>query len=331
MIGEEKPFATLDDINAIILVADENGSIVFANKAIEEIIGYTVPEVLGNGWWELTGCEQDTAYRKEKVKDMVRGKSGLEGRHLFENSLITKDNREIWTQWTNTLTSDGLLVGIGQDITEKKILEEQLIKKNEENELLLKEIHHRVKNNLQVISSFLNLQFNRIDDSRVDYALTKSKNRIKSMSIIHTMLCESKSLATANFSNYISQLTTSIASSYSNNLDINCSVKPSKVSFGIDLSIILGLIITELTTNAYKHAFAGKTEGEISIEISDNTDGYELYIADNGIGITNCETLNGSLGLEIVNDLVEQINGTMNVDSCNGLTYTIKFPDGYIS
>lgn len=328
MTEKEKPFVTLNDINAIVLVADAEGSIIFANKAVKTILGYDPQEVLGDGWWKLTSNnENNTSARKSITAEMAAGKTNLKGRHLFENELSAKDGSKVWTRWTNTRTAQGLLVGTAQDITEKKKLEDELIRKNHENELLLKEIHHRVKNNLQVISSFLNLQFNRFDDKLVQEALDKSKSRINSMALIHTKLFQSGNLASINFGEYVNQLAASITISYSIDKNIKCLVKESQVIFDIDLSISLGLIITELLTNAYKHAFKGRSEGEIYVEIKSKADKYELIVADNGTGITNDPKNSQSLGLEIVEALTEQINGTINVTSNQGLKYIVSFEE----
>lgn len=326
MSQTNKPFATLDDINAIVLVADATGSIVFANKAIEHILGYSPEEVLGDGWWELTSVMESPVQRKANTKAMLSGKINLSDRHLFQSLLATKTGNLVWTQWTNTITSNGFLLGIAQDITEKKTLEVELIRKNQENELLLKEIHHRVKNNLQVISSFLNLQFSGIGGENVQDAVMKSKDRINSMALIHTKLFQSKNLATLEFSDYLYELVKSITRSYSTKSEIKCVVLPSHASFDIDLSINLGLIITELLTNAYKHAFVGKNKGLIRIELIDEgQDRYKLIIADDGVGPNGKGENSKSLGLEIVSALVDQIDGKMDVCSNVGLSYTITF------
>lgn len=325
MTKTEKSFATLDDINAIVLVADAKGNIVFGNKAIKTILGYNPEEVLGDGWWKLTENGQDVDARKTITAGLAQGSVNLNDRHLFEIQLPTKDGRLVWTQWTNTLTEDGLLVGIAQDITEKKALEEELIRKNRENELLLKEIHHRVKNNLQVITSLLNLQFNKIEDEQVVEALSKSKDRINSMALIHTKLYQSGNLAAINFGEYLDELTEIIAGSYAANDMIICTVKHSEATFEIDLSINLGLIITELVTNAYKHAFKGREKGLIEVELSHRNGEHQLIISDNGIGIVDDTISHQSLGLEIVEALTEQINGQMEVSSNGGLKYLITF------
>jgi len=123
MVENSKSYELMDHINAIVLVADQNGSIVFANKAIKTILGYKPKEVLGDGWWELT-AEDNIEERKARVAEMATGKVDLAESHLFENRITTKDGKHVWTQWTNTRAPEGLLIGTAIDITEKKKLEE---------------------------------------------------------------------------------------------------------------------------------------------------------------------------------------------------------------
>ena len=320
-------FATLDDIEAIVLVSNDQGEIVFANKAIERILGYTPEEVLGNGWWEVTKSP-DIEARKTTTIGLISGTRDLHERHLFENPIRTKDGRIVWTQWTNTLTEDNLLVGLAQDITEKKALEEELLRKNQENELLLKEIHHRVKNNLQIITSLLNLQFRDIQDKAVLEALTKSKNRINSMALIHTKLYQSKDLASVNFGEYMHELMESIANGYGPKNAIEWSVECTDTVFHIDLAISLGLIATELISNSYKHAFVGREKGNITVSLKQlNMDTYQLVVEDDGIGIPQKHVVNEptTLGLEIIHALTEQINGKLEMHSENGFYSQITF------
>lgn len=319
--------ATLDDINAIILVSDQEGKIVFANKAIKQILGYDPEELLSDGWWELTKSEPDTTQRKAKAIALAKGEISLDDRHLFENPIKAKDGEIVWTQWTNTINAEGFLVGIAQDITHKKTLEQNLIRKNKENELLLKEIHHRVKNNLQIISSMLNLQFNSFDDPAVLEALSKTKDRINSMAILHTKVHMSQALDSINFDDYLEDLVKAIQTSYSENY-IELTLIQSNVEFDIDLTINLGLIITELLTNAFKHAFIKNKKGSIKVELKIfDTSKYQLIIQDDGVGIDREIGRDGqkSLGLEIVYALTEQINGTVETESKEGLKYLITF------
>ncbi len=321
-------FATLDNIDAIVLVSNAEGNIVFANKAVKRILGFEPHEVLGNGWWELTANEYNLSKRKITIAALATGNMDLKDRHLFENPIRTKDGRIVWTQWTNTRTKDGLLIGLAQDITTKKELEQALIRKNGENELLLKEIHHRVKNNLQIITSLLNLQFSNFDNPHVTDALDKSKDRINSMALIHTKLYQSGNHSTIQFGVYIHELATSIADSYNINNNVKWLVKHGNDVFDIDLALNLGLIITELLTNAYKHAFENIDNGLIKIELSTLTNHkHQLIIEDNGTGTKNAVILDDpvSLGLEIVKALVEQINGEIKIEFNKGIKYTVTF------
>lgn len=321
-----KPFASLDDINAIVLVADKEGEIIYANKAVETILGYDPQSVLGDGWWKITAKQEENDVRKEKTALLAKGVSSLEDRHLYENLLYTKDGKKVWTQWTNTINKEGNLVGIAQDITEKKTLEEALTKKNKENELLLKEIHHRVKNNLQIISSFLNLQFRDFENENVQIALDKSKDRINSIALIHTKLFQSGLLASVNFGEYMEQVAQGIQAAYAVNTEVDIKISCETILLEIDLSINLGLIINELLTNAFKHAFGQRQDGEIQVSLETKESEYHLIVQDNGIGEAEDLKAEGSLGLEIVSALVEQIHGTIDVESENGFKYLIRFP-----
>jgi PAS domain S-box-containing protein len=321
-------YATLDDINAIILVSDQEGKIVFANKAVKEILGYNQEEILGDGWWTLTKSNLGATERKSSTISLAKGELSINERHLFENAIVAKDGRVVWTQWTNTINADGYLVGIAQDITIKKSLEAELIRKSNENELLLREIHHRVKNNLQIISSMLNLQFNSIDDPNVLEALNKSKNRINSMALVHSEIYLTKNLASIGFDEYLLGLVRAIEDSYYSGNKIKLVLNKSGATFGIDLTINLGLIINELITNSYKHAFTEIKDGIIDVQlIAIGENKYQLIVQDNGLGTDNNSLSNNqnSIGLEIVYALIDQINGTSEMESLNGLKYTITF------
>jgi PAS domain S-box-containing protein len=323
--------ATLNDINAIVLVSNQSGKIIFVNQATKEILGYEPEELLGDGWWNLTQSKLDTETRKSITVSLAKGELNINERHLFENVLKAKDGSVVWTQWTNTINQHGNLVGIAQDITQKKALEQELIRKNEENKLLLKEIHHRVKNNLQIISSMLNIQFNAIDDPRVREALAKSKDRIHSMALIHEKIYTSKSLASINFDDYLYELVNSIKKGYDYENKIELELNKSKAIFDIDLAINLGIIITELLTNAYKHAFTNnpnKKRGKIILELKIlSAKSHQLTIKDNGkgLGLKVLKSSHYNYGLEIVDALIEQINGTLETKSKDGLTYIMRF------
>jgi two-component sensor histidine kinase/predicted hydrocarbon binding protein len=211
---------------------------------------------------------------------------------------------------------------------ERKTIEQGLVKSLEEKDILLKEIHHRVKNNLQIISSFLNLQFSEIEDPKILDAIKKSKSRINSMALIHTKLYQSDKLASINFGEYIKELLESLIENYAMDKDIAFKIKHPKAFFDIDLSVNLGLIITELVTNSCKHAFKQQEKGLIQVELKKLSESeHELVISDNGSGISDDINLDHpkGLGTEIVLGLVDQIDGTLQISDDEGLSYAIQF------
>lgn len=210
---------------------------------------------------------------------------------------------------------------------ERRNIEKTIKESLEEKETLLKEIHHRVKNNLQIISSFLNLQFSDIDNKEITDAIAKSKDRIHSMALIHTKLYQSDSLSSIRFDEYLKELVTYINHGYGINSNIITNVNIAKASFDIDLSISLGLIVTEVLTNVYKHAFPSDGEGIVNVSLETiNEIQYQIVIQDNGIGLASSnEKSTTSLGIEIVQALCEQIDGKLNYETNNGLKFSVIF------
>ncbi|MCQ1534900.1 PAS domain S-box protein [Methanosarcina sp. KYL-1] len=230
------------------------------------------------------------------------------------------------------------ILGVLKDITEKK-LSEEIIKQAEE--IRKKEIHHRIKNNLQVISSLLDLQAEKFSDSRVVEAFRESQSRVISMSMIHEELYRSRDMENLDFTAYVQKLAAELFRSY--NLEstaINLLMDIEKdISLKMDTAIPMGIIINELVSNALKHAFPEGTEGEIRIKIhrlrSHNPENPEsngnsrllLIISDNGSGFPeNIDFENpNSLGLQLVNTLVEQIEGEIELKRKKGTEFRIAF------
>lgn len=219
--------------------------------------------------------------------------------------------------------------GMAHDITEKMIAEKELKNSLKEKEILLKEVHHRVKNNLQVISSILNLQSSYIHDEKILTILKESQNRIKSMAFIHESLYQTNDFSQINFSEYVVNLSKNLVHSYLvNNELIELRLDINKVSLNLDLSIPCGLIINELVSNALKYAFENRQEkGYILIRLKTDENYVYLTIADNGKGLPkNLDFRNTeSLGLQLVTTLVEQINGTIELEKTKGTSYKITF------
>lgn len=212
---------------------------------------------------------------------------------------------------------------------ERKRAEDQIKASLKEKEVLLKEIHHRVKNNLQIISSLLNLQSRYIDDQRVFELFRESQERIRSIALIHERLYRSRDLAEIDFAEYLQSLSANLFRSYgvkSNAVKLKVEVDGMRLS--VDTAIPIGLIVNELVSNSLKHAFPSGRKGEIRIRLAANGDNSStLIVSDNGIGFPHDLDLRNarSLGLQLVNMLVQQLDGTIELDRTNGTTFKIVF------
>ncbi|MBD2729844.1 hypothetical protein H6G96_26880 [Nostoc sp. FACHB-892] len=214
---------------------------------------------------------------------------------------------------------------------ERKQAEEQIKASLQEKEVLLKEIHHRVKNNLQIISSLLNLQAEYLKDNQALEVFKDSQNRIESMALIHEKLYQSQDLARINFADYIQDLVTNLFYSYNvNSSAITLKMNVEEVFLAIDAAIPCGLIINELISNSLKYAFPEKQPGEIYIDFSSiEANLFTLTIGDNGVGFTQDFDFQGteSLGLRLVKGLTHQLRGNIDFSINNGVKYKIIFPN----
>ncbi|MGZ7096367.1 MAG: sensor histidine kinase, partial [Methanobacterium sp.] len=215
-----------------------------------------------------------------------------------------------------------------KEINLRKNAQNELKETLNEKDLLVKEIHHRVKNNLTVFSSLLNLQSRYIKDKEALDIFKESQDRAKSMAIIHEDLYQSSDLKRINFGEYINKLSINLFQTYVTNPDlINLNIDAEEVMLDINLAIPLGLILNELVTNVMKHAFKVDKKGEIKIKFHSKEGEYTLTVSDNGIGFpegldyTNID----SLGLKLVNSLTEQIGGKIELDKTHGTTFNIIF------
>ncbi len=231
-----------------------------------------------------------------------------------------------YRNYRNTKKANRIIAQQQLETEEKKrIIEISLTEK----ETLLKEIHHRVKNNLQIISSLLNLQANRTDDENLKRIMSEAKNRISSMALIHQKIYQSGNLSSVDFQAYIEQMVQSIDANFNNEKkNITQHINTQGISLDIDTSIPLGLIINELLTNSYKYAFADRSSGTITISLKEkNAEELELHVSDDGKGLPenfDPSALN-SLGLKLVKGLANQIKGVVRFESNNGTHCFIDF------
>ena len=215
------------------------------------------------------------------------------------------------------------------EVTERKLAQDLLLASLKEKEVLLKEVHHRVKNNLQIISSLINMQSRRVKNSDAVEAFKESQNRIMSMALIHETLYRSSDLSSIKFAEYARNLVRSLLTSYEPGGRIRIEFDLDDVTLGIDRAIPCGLIINELVSNCLKHAFPDGRQGLVSLEMhAMNGKELALVVRDDGIGLPSDLDLRAtrSLGLTLVRSLVAQLKGSMEVSGAAGTEFRITFP-----
>jgi len=221
------------------------------------------------------------------------------------------------------------------DITERQRAQQRLEDALREKTVLLNEVHHRVKNNLQVITSLLNLQADYAADPRLRAILAESCNRVKAMALTHQLLYERKDFSRLQLGDYLERLVQSIRASYrssGNRIALRLALPEEEVQLDLERAVPCGLLLNELVTNAYKHAFPGERCGEIVIELCKKaTDCICISISDNGVGLPPDADLaqGSSLGLQLVQLFVEQLHGTAEITRGTGTRMSISFPHAH--
>ncbi len=350
---------SLEEASDCVLIADANQQLMYVNNAISALMGMEPVSATGQPMMDLLFYSDRDAANAAKALttdgrwhgevDNQRG----EEQYTAEMTLATVKSPEDVTI---------AYVGIARDITERKLTEaelaryrrnlEQLVSERtealsrevvehksarenlasslQEKELLLKEVHHRVKNNMQVISSLLNIQAETVEDNRFMSLLNESQQRIKSMAMIHENLYQSESLVEIDFHDYIQSLANSLCRSYSTpGMTIHLDIRVDDINLDIDTAVPCGLIINELISNALKHAYCDRVgDGTIGIHFIKSPDAYELSICDDGRGMpTDFDFSNAqSMGMEIVCILTEQLEGEIQFRRDKGSNFTVTFP-----
>jgi len=317
-----------------IVIVDPQGILLRTNKALEKMIGYAEEELLGKHISELNCKEEE--HRKKGVEQAAQ---------LFEKGFVEREE-SMWekkdgtifpSEFNMALLKDGygnILGGVAtaRDITERRQAENLVKESLKEKEILLKEIHHRVKNNMQVISSLIKLQSSYIKDQHYIEIFKESQNRIKAMALIHEKLYQSKDLVNIDFSEYVKNLANGLIRSYGSGANtIGLKADIADVDLGVDAAMPCGLIINELVSNSLKHAFPNGKSGEIKISMhSINGSEIELIVGDNGVGFPEDIDFRktDSLGLQLVSTLTEgQLHGTVELKRDNGTEFKIKFKE----
>lgn len=327
----ERKYHALVELSPVgIFYTDAEGDCTYINERWQEIAGLTLEEALGKGWVQSLHPDDRNRISAEWYQ-AVRERRPYKSEYRFLN----RDGTTTWVLGQaiiERMHTEGVAKYIWTitDIMERKHAEEQLRESLKEKEILLREIHHRVKNNMQIISSLLMLQEELSEDEKVIEMLKDSQNRITSMALIHEKLYLSENISKIDLKEYIDDLVIGLFQSYGINEDkVALNIKAENVLLGIDSAIPCGLIINELVSNSLKHAFPGDESGEINIFIRLTDEVMiELLVGDNGIGIPKDLDFRKteSLGLRIVNVLVEnQLHGEIKLNRDKGTEFKIKF------
>jgi PAS domain S-box-containing protein len=327
LIESEKRFRMLFELsNAIMLLVDpDTGNIIDANPAAGSFYGYPLGTLKKMNIHEINQLPPDeiVELRKQIKNEEIKY---LTAPHKIANG----DVKTVELFSSPIKFKEGvLLFSIINDITKRIEAEERTKSSLEEKELLLKEIHHRVKNNLQIISSLLDLQEDYVkEDPTAVNVLKESQNRVLSMAMIHEMLYQSKDLNSINLSDYIRNLISNLFDSYGKKA-MNLVTNLDKICLNIETAVPLGLIISELVSNSLKYAYKDDEEGIIRVELHPQEEKYKLIIEDYGKGIPpNIDfDHNSTLGLRLVKSLVNQLDGTIDLNRAKGSDYTIIFQE----
>ncbi|WP_052374109.1 PAS domain S-box protein [Methanobacterium sp. SMA-27] len=317
--------------NYTILISLD-GIILDINTAALNIIGISKDEIVGKNFEQVTIFpKEEMEINREMFSKLLKQESiseHYESKIFDKNGNIRRLETVLTTIFKGDKPSHFLVISI--DITERKLSEDKIKFSLKEKDILLKEIHHRVKNNMQIISSLLNLQTNYIDDEIALDVLRESQNRVKTMGMIHEKLYQSNDFINIKFDDYILRLVTDLFYSYNIQEDhIKPVIEVDDVRLNIETGVPCGLIISELVSNSLKYAFPKGKTGKLKVSLKKCSKKYELKVIDNGIGFPEDLDFKNtdSLGLQLVNNLVDQIDGEITLDTIKGTKFKIIFKE----
>ncbi|MEA5582557.1 PAS domain S-box protein [Nodularia harveyana UHCC-0300] len=345
-ISDRKRAAQMLELQAVItsnmaegicLIRDTDGIIVYTNPKFEQMFGYESGELINQ---HVSIVNYDTELlTSESVYQAITATIRQYGEFTYQIHNVKKDGTPFWCRATTSTFQHSeygkVLVSIQQDITEQKQADEKIKTSLKEKEVLLQEIHHRVKNNLGIVSGLLQMQCRRIEDTQAKAILKDSQNRIASIALVHEKMYRSEELADIDFAEYIPDLTTHLFDSYnvsSNRIQLNIQV--DHASLDIETAIPCGLIINELVSNALKYAFPDDNFGEIQVNFYQESPGkLTLIIRDNGIGLPAefDHHKTKTLGLTLVHGLVKQLRGNLKINFDQGTEFKITFTNNQTS
>jgi len=328
LLQSEHRFGTLIEEAPVAIVMERGGKILYANPHAHQML-MVPPEIslVGRDIGEFIDPES----LRENARLMLEQEQSGSAPAEREMLVIRTDGVRLETQLTvaSVELHDGPVhIGFIADITERKRAEQQVRNSLREKELLLKEIHHRVKNNLQVISSLLGIQAQRVTDPVALEAYADSIRRIRSMALVHEKLYRSQDVPQIDYREYLHSVAEDLHHSLRRD-GVELRVEAEPIMLGIDVAVPCGLIANELVSNALKHAFPGGNHGTVLVSFKRLRDGMlQLEVQDNGVGFPaalDVRTIS-SMGMSIIRTLTEQISGSLTLDRAEGTRFTVVFP-----
>lgn len=313
-----------------VFVKDSDHRFVLVNGALCTMLGHPLETIIGKTDYDFVSRDEADVFVERDNLVLDTGQEDLFEERFTDNmgqthTLVTRKGRFI------DASDNRFIVGVIRDVTKDKVRERQLRNSLLEKEVLLKEVHHRVKNNLQVISSLLFLQKDVIEDPAIQDLFEESRNRIASMALIHEELYRSGDLARVDLKEYLERLVPKVVQSLRGQKSVGFALNLAECRVTVDKAIPFGLIVNELVTNAVKHAFADRQEGSIRLTVTREEDQVRALVEDDGVGLPENFHPDAvrSLGMQLVVQLTRQLRGALTFGPASpGAFFRLTFPLG---
>lgn len=327
---------TLASIGEGMITTDNQGKITYLNPEAEKMTGWTNAEAMGRPMASISRVvgEQSRQPLADSVKKVLASGEAVEvANHAL---LLTRDGRELPVQdsCAPIRLANGVMVGVVlvfRDVGARIVAENALRQSLAEKVALLKEVHHRVKNNLQIVASLLNLQADRTANPEAVAALSDTRNRIRSMALLHEVLYRSENLALINLAAYVRELSDQLVRVFGHvPALVQVERRIAAISLPLEQAVPCGLIINELVTNALKYGFPDGKTGRVLVEVDLNDGRVELAVSDSGVGLPPGfdPAASSSLGLQLVRNLAVQLGGSLEWErgTAGGAFFRVRFP-----
>ncbi|MEI7012999.1 PAS domain S-box protein [Leptospira licerasiae] len=324
--------AIIEGVKDSICAVDMDLRVISCNTAFELMVWkvYGKRVTVGQRIWDI--AIDDPEEKERIIRNWSRALTGEVFKMERKISGLVKDSIVLEITYSSIRDESHNMIGATQiirDVTDRYQYEETLRKSLDEKEVMLKEIHHRVKNNLQVVSSLLSLQTDFIDDPKLVSILKECERRIQSMALVHKELYQNDTIADADFTEYLNNLLVALVQSYGANKKVGYSIESQDIRLNLDCAIPLALVFNELVSNSLKYAFPGDRKGDIFISISKMENGLSISIGDNGVGLPKTVDVRNSegLGLQLVGMLLDKLKAKWGLEPVDtGTRYKIELP-----